>query len=64
MSKATVKYINREHLDVIRMKRVSELIEVRVLAVAEGWAMVRRKRATPFCVRESNLSDAPPEDVK
>ena len=33
----------------------TEEFQVRVLAVAEGWAMVRRPRANPFCVSEKDL---------
>lgn len=31
--------------------------EVRVMAEAEGWVMVRHKRAMPFVVRKSQLSE-------
>ena len=32
------------------------LVTVRLMAVAEGWAMVRHPGAVPFVVRESDLS--------
>jgi len=35
--------------------RNGEPVEVRVMAIAEGWAMVRRKGAMPFIVREKEI---------
>jgi hypothetical protein len=32
--------------------------EVRILATAEGWAMVRKKGAMPFVVRSSELDNS------
>jgi len=36
---------------------MSERVEVRVLAIAEGYAMVRRKGALPFVCQVKELSD-------
>ena len=37
------------------LTRLDQWIEVRVMCRAEGWAMVRRKGAMPFCVPEKDL---------
>ena len=34
----------------------TEEFEVRIMAIAEGWAMVRRKGAMPFVARLEDLS--------
>ena len=36
---------------------IEERFEVRVMAVSEGYAMVRRKRAMPFVCRISELKE-------
>jgi hypothetical protein len=36
---------------------VTERIEVRVMAIAEGYAMVRRKRAVPFVCQVKELAE-------
>ena len=36
---------------------MTEQVEVRVLAIAEGYAMVRRKGALPFVCQVKELSD-------
>lgn len=38
---------------------VTEEVEVRVMAEAEGWAMVRRNRAMPFICQAKDLKPIP-----
>lgn len=52
--------IKREHLERTPTDGVVkeiECIRVRVLAIAEGYAMVRRERAYPFVVPVKQLED-------
>lgn len=42
--------------DVRYMRLNGEEIEVRVLTQGEGWLMVRRKGAMPFCVKENETA--------
>lgn len=44
--------------------RVAGLIEVRVMARAEGYAMVRRPNAVPFIVKEAELREPPTESAE
>ncbi len=47
MAKSQQKYMRRE----------DEIFAVRVLAEAEGWSMVRRPGAVPFCAWTKDLHD-------
>jgi two-component sensor histidine kinase len=58
-----VMLLTRESFSAAEMKMVPETFEVRVMAIAEGHAMVRRKGAMPFIVRERELSELPAESV-
>ena len=44
-----------------RVLKAGEVFQVRVMARAEGWAMVRRKGAAPFVVEERLLSPLGPK---
>ncbi len=44
-----------------RVLEAGEVFRVRIMARAEGWALVRRKGSMPFAVEERFLS--PPSDT-
>ena len=56
-SKETARYLNTTwHLVEGRTVTKAELVTVRVMARAEGYAMVRRPGAMPFVVPERDLN--------
>ena len=58
MAKKEMAQLRRKRSAVVdgRWKLVEEVSEVRVLARAEGYAMVRFKGCAPFVVQEKELS--------
>lgn len=53
----TRKFVEIKHGSFVKS---TEQIKVRVMAVAEGYAMVRRPRAMPFAVSLKDISDFTP----
>lgn len=60
MPKAEMAIYNHVNVVVVNGKfaRETEQWEVRVMARAEGYALVRRKGGMPFAVREKDLQPA------
>lgn len=57
MAKKILAKLSLKHpyLEAGKWKYTIQVSQVRVMAISEGYAMVRSKGAMPFCVREKDI---------